>query len=185
EAGQPRVQCQLQSATTSENTMSRPKSSKPKNRFCGWLRAFGRSSSKSHLPMSAPASPSVPLSQNSIPGAASVAQVLEHASSTPHLSPPPSKLPLHSAPAPLAGNDHPNPQPSPPPNADISVSEPSNKENNSMNQIWKSLRVSLRGLGSVSRVFPHLASAASILLDCLDGFEHQGTGQTMKISREN
>ncbi|CAE6362321.1 unnamed protein product, partial [Rhizoctonia solani] len=36
---------------------------------------------------------------------------------------------------------------------------------------WASLRVALDGLGSASRVFPHLASAASILLDCFDGLE--------------
>ncbi|CAE6516305.1 unnamed protein product [Rhizoctonia solani] len=159
--------------------MSRPKSSGPKNRFCGWLRTFGRSSSESHLPMSAPVSSSVPLSQISIPGAAEETQALEHASSTPHLSPPPGELPepSHSAPAPVVDNDRPNPQPTPPSAADMSVSEPADKETNITNQTWSSLRVALQGLGSVSRVFPHLASAASILLACFDGLEAAAKNQ--------
>ncbi|CAE6412529.1 unnamed protein product, partial [Rhizoctonia solani] len=153
--------------------MSRPKSSKPKNRLWGWLRTFGRSSSESDLPMSAPALSPPPLSQISIPGAAEVTQVPEHVSSTPHPSPPPSGLPEppHLPPVTIAGNDNPNPQPSPPPTAEMSVSEPADKETNSTNQIWASLRLSLQGLGSTSRVFPHLASAASILLECFDGLE--------------
>ncbi|CAE6383829.1 unnamed protein product, partial [Rhizoctonia solani] len=154
--------------------MSEHESSRPKKRVRRWLHeAIGRSLSESHLPMSAPASSSVPLSQNSISGVAEVTQALEHASSTPHLPPSASELPesLNSPPGPVAGNDHPNPQPIPLATADIFVSEPADKATNTINQSWASPRVALQGLGSVSRVFPHLASAASILVECFDGLE--------------
>ncbi|CAE6383974.1 unnamed protein product [Rhizoctonia solani] len=170
EADQP----QLQPATTSENNMLNPKSPKPKKGIRRWLHeTFGRSSSESHLPMPAPTSSSLSLSRNSVSGPSTVTQVLEHASSTPHLLPPSSELsePSHPALTPVAGNDHSNPQPNPPPTAEISDSKPADKETDTMNHVWASLKASLQGLGSVSRVFPHLASAASILLDCFDGLE--------------
>ncbi|CUA77650.1 WD repeat-containing protein 5 homolog [Dictyostelium discoideum] [Rhizoctonia solani] len=81
-------------------------------------------------------------------------------------------------PAPVTGNDHPNPQPSPPPTAEMPVSEPTDNDTSAMNQTWASLRVSLQGLGSVSRAFPQLASAASILLDCFDGLEATARNQS-------
>ncbi|CUA77653.1 hypothetical protein RSOLAG22IIIB_06706 [Rhizoctonia solani] len=123
--------------------------------------------------MSAPASSSVPLSPNSIPGAPEVTQAPEQVPSTPHPSPPLGELPepSHSATAPIADNNNPNPQHNRPPTAEMSASEPADKETNSTNQIWASLKLSLKGLGSASRVFPHLASAASILLECFDGLE--------------
>ncbi|CUA70599.1 Periodic tryptophan protein 2 homolog [Schizosaccharomyces pombe 972h-] [Rhizoctonia solani] len=154
--------------------MSNRKSSKPKKGFRKWLdETLGRSSSESHLPMSAQTSSSVPPSRNSISGPPNLTQDPGHASSTPHLSPPPSEMPslLHPVPAPVAGNDHPNPQPSPPPTAEMPVSELTENETETINQTWASLRVSLQGLGSVTRVFPQLASAANILMDCFDGLE--------------
>ncbi|CUA77950.1 Transcription initiation factor TFIID subunit 5 [Rhizoctonia solani] len=154
--------------------MSNRKSSKPKKAFRKWLdETLGRSSSESHLPMSAPTSSSLSPSQNSISGPPNLTQDLGHGSSAPRPSPPPSEIPKlpNSVPASVAANDHPNPQPSLPPTADMSVSEPADKGTNAMNEIWASLRVSLQGLGSVSRVLPHLASAANILLECFDGLE--------------
>ncbi|CUA76114.1 Kinesin-like protein KIF21B [Rhizoctonia solani] len=161
--------------------MSNRKSSKPKKGFRKWLHeTIGRSSSESHLPMSGPTPSSLSPSRNSISGPPNLTQDLGHASSTPHLPPPPSDLPEppHLAPAPVAGNDLLNPQPSSPPTAEMPVSELAENEINTMNQTWASLRVALQGLGSVSRAFPQLASAANILLDCFDGLEATARNQS-------
>ncbi|CAE6501994.1 unnamed protein product [Rhizoctonia solani] len=46
-----------------------------------------------------------------------------------------------------------------------------------MNEVWTGLHTSLQGLGRVSAGFPHLASAASILLECFDGIETAARNQ--------
>ncbi|CUA76106.1 WD repeat-containing protein on Y chromosome [Rhizoctonia solani] len=161
--------------------MSNRKSSKPKKGFRKWLdENFGRPSSKSHPSMPDPTASSLPPSRNSFSGPANIARVLEHASSTPHLLPPASELsePSHSVPVTVAGNEHPNPQPSSPPTAETPVPKPADKETGNMNQVWAGLRVSLQGLANVSGGFSHLASAASILLECFDGIEAAARNQS-------
>ncbi|CAE6504046.1 unnamed protein product [Rhizoctonia solani] len=79
--------------------------------------------------------------------------------------------PPHPVTALVAGGDHPSPQPSPPPTTEMCISESADEETDDMNQVWAGLRVSLQGLGKASGVFSHLASAASILLECFDGLE--------------
>ncbi|CUA75297.1 Vegetative incompatibility protein HET-E-1 [Podospora anserina] [Rhizoctonia solani] len=45
------------------------------------------------------------------------------------------------------------------------------------NEVWIGLRSSLQGLGGASGLFPHLASAAGILLECFNGIESAARNQ--------
>ncbi|CAE6424681.1 unnamed protein product [Rhizoctonia solani] len=68
-----------------------------------------------------------------------------------------------------------NPQPDPSPPNEQSAPVETNIE--IRNEAWVELRSSLRSLGVVSRVFPNLASAAGILLECFDGIETAARSQ--------
>ncbi|CAE6393371.1 unnamed protein product [Rhizoctonia solani] len=135
---------------------------------------FGRFSS--HI--SAPSTTSLPQTPRgpSLSGDSKVPGGSGDIDTAPNLSSAPVASHLASAPATLKAESI-SPQPDPVPLVEPAALEDEATKTTVTNEVWMGLRLSLQGLGGVSGLFPHLASATSILLECFNGIESAARNQ--------
>ncbi|CUA74670.1 hypothetical protein RSOLAG22IIIB_11392 [Rhizoctonia solani] len=144
----------------------------------GFQRLFRNPFSRFSSHLSAPSTASLPQTPRgpSLSGDSQVTGGSSDIDATPNLSSAPVASHLGSAPATLKAESI-SPQPDPVPLVEPAALEDETAKITVTNEVWMGLRSSLQGLGGVSGLFPHLASAAGILLECFNGIESAARNQ--------